>query len=364
MSAARVSISKFQLFFLIIQSQIGIGILSLPSDMMESVDGDGWISTLVAGAAVQLLLIMYWALYRRFPNHTFAEMTLKLFGKVAGKAYNVIFSMCCIVIAGLTSTLYMQLINTWLLPTTPKWVLLLLIIGTCLFLVLEDIMIISRFFVLASFLIVLLILMSLLNLNGELNFTNLLPVGKSGFLPIVTGSHQTFLSMIGFEIVLFTFTYVKSDPRGLLKIISFANLFVTVLYTYFVLICLISFSPDSLKQLKSPILFLFKGLSYQVVERLDLIFLSIWIVPMTTSIIAYLYLAGKSLSTNTRSYRKAVIVSSVAVFIAGYYLTTLEQLDPVSQWIQNSYFVIIVAVPALMLLLSFLLNKHTKGCPS
>ncbi len=364
MSTARGSISKFQLFFLIIQSQVGIGLLSLPSDMYQSVDGDGWISTLIAGAAVQLLLLIYWALYKRFPNHNFSEMTIKLFGNIAGKAYNIFFGICCMVIAGLSSTLYTEMINIWLLPQTPKWALLVLIVATCLFLALEDIKIISRFFVVSSFLFAILILMSLLNLKEDMHVTYLLPIAKSNFLDIVKGSHHTFLSMIGFEIVLFAFTYVKSDTRGLLKVISFANLFVTILYTYFVLICLLSFSPNALKQLQSPLLFMLKGLAFRLVERLDLIFLSLWIVPMTTSIIAYLYIAGKSLSNNPRFYRKSVIVSSAVIFIAGYYLSTLEQLDQVSQWIQNSYFVVIGGVPAFMLLLSFLLKKVTKRCPS
>lgn len=364
MSAARASISKFQLFYLIIQSQIGIGLLSLPSDMQQSVDGDGWISTLIAGAAVQLLLIIYWLLYKRLPNYNFPEMTIKLFGNIAGKAYNIFFGVCCLIIAGLSSTLYIEMINMWLLPHTPNWALLILIVATCLFLVLEDIRIISRFLVVTSFLFVILILMSFLDWTKELHFSYLLPIGKSGLLDIVKGSHHTFLSMIGFEIVLFAFSYVKSDTRGLLKVISFANLFVTILYTYFVLICLVSFSPNALKQLKSPILFMFKGFDYRMVERLDLIFLSLWIVPMTTSIIAYLYMAGKSLSHDQRSYRKSIMFSSVVIVIVGQYLSTLEQLDQVSQWIQNSYFVVIGVVPALMLLLSYSFKKHSKRCPS
>ncbi|MGO4374694.1 GerAB/ArcD/ProY family transporter, partial [Paenibacillus sp. MCAF20] len=182
MSAARVSISKFQLFFLIIQSQIGIGLLSLPSDMQQSVDGDGWISTLIAGAAVQLLLLIYWLLYKRFPNHNFSEMTIKLFGNITGKAYNIFFSVCCMIIAGLSSTLYIEMINMWLLPHTPNWALLILIVATCLFLALEDIRIISRFMVVTSFLFVILILMSFLDWTKELHFSYLLPIGKSSFL--------------------------------------------------------------------------------------------------------------------------------------------------------------------------------------
>ena len=46
------SITKFQLFFILIQSQIGVGLLSLPNAVQKTAKGDGWISTLLAGLAV------------------------------------------------------------------------------------------------------------------------------------------------------------------------------------------------------------------------------------------------------------------------------------------------------------------------
>ncbi|WP_374992171.1 GerAB/ArcD/ProY family transporter [Paenibacillus sp. LHD-38] len=85
------TINRSQLFFLIIKTQIGIGLLSLPSKIQSSAKGDAWISVLVAGAAIQLLLIVYWQLLKKYPNHTLSEITVRVFGAYIGKTLNLIY---------------------------------------------------------------------------------------------------------------------------------------------------------------------------------------------------------------------------------------------------------------------------------
>lgn len=72
--------NKISVIFLLIQSQIGV-VLSLPHAVQESAKGDGWISTLIAGLAVQVMLIVYWQLLKRFPTLMYTEITKKLVGR-------------------------------------------------------------------------------------------------------------------------------------------------------------------------------------------------------------------------------------------------------------------------------------------
>ncbi|MFD0671347.1 GerAB/ArcD/ProY family transporter [Cohnella sp. GCM10027633] len=361
MNAQRSRISRFQLFFLLVQSQIGIGLLSLPSDIQKSAGGDGWLSVLVAGAVTQVLLLVFWALCRRFPQRTLPEISVLLFGKRGGKAVNGIFFACFIAVASLASALYIRTIGNWLLILTPKWILLLLVLATCVYMALENLRMIARFYVISSFMFVILFLMSVLNFKNEMHLSYLLPVGKSGLDHILVGSHSTFFAMLGFEIFLFGFAHVAGQPRKLFATASLANLFVTIFYAYFVAICLVSFSPNALSRVNDPLLFMFKGLSYQVIERLDLIFLALWIIPMTTSIITYLYMAGKSIAIRTEPYRKAMLVSSGLIFATGYWFAGMNDMDLVGHWIQNVYLIALAVLPSAMLLLSFARRTTDQG---
>lgn len=354
------TINRSQLFFLIIKTQIGIGLLSLPSQIQSSAKGDAWISVLVAGAAIQLLLIVYWQLLKKFPNLTLSEITVRVFGAYIGKTLNLIYYVFFILIAGYASTLYVQLVQTWMLSMTPGWVLLLLIIGTGLYLALENLRVIARFFVLTSVLFGLLILISFLNFNNEVQVSNILPIGESGFVQILKGSEKTFFSMLGFEVILYFFAQVQGNQKGMLRVVSLANCFVTLFYAYFVFICLIGFSPKALEQVNEPVLYIFKGLSYQLFDRLDLIFLTIWIIPMTATIVSYLCLAGKSLTTNQSSYRRLVWISGLLVYLIGWYLSALENIDFFYKWLQYGYLIMIAPLPILLWLVSFFLKNNKK----
>lgn len=350
------TITKTQLFFLIVKTQIGIGLLSLPSNIQHSAKGDSWISVLVAGVAIQLILIVYGQLLKRFQGANLSQIIVQLLGRHAGKMLNLIYFVFFILIAAYASTLYVELIHTWMLPLTPSWMLLLLIIGTTFYLAFDNLRVIARFFVFASMLFVVLVFISCLTFSNQVHLSYVLPLGQSGIISILQGSERTFFSMLGFEVSLFFIAELQGDRKGSMTVMSLSNLFVTIFYTYFVFICQIGLSPGALTQINEPVLFILKGLSYQLFDRIDLIFLSIWIIPMTATLVCYLALAGKSLTKKPPAYRKLVAFSSITVFICGWYMSRQESLDLFSKWLEYGYFIMIAGVPLLLWLVSLLIK--------
>jgi spore germination protein (amino acid permease) len=352
------SITKFQLFFILIQTQIGTGLLSLPNVVQKTAKGDGWISTLFAGIAVQVIITVYWLLLKRFPNHTYPEITQKLFGSFFGKLVNMVIYLHFILVGGLATILFNKLINLWLLPLTPNWIISFLIVMASIYLTISDLRVIARFFVIASSLILLVLFISILSLFIPKEVHFILPIGSSGLKNILMGSNNSLLAMLGFEGILFMFPFVIQNKRGVLKTISLANIFITLFYTYFIFITLITFSPHQLTQMREPILNLLRGISYNVIDRLDLVFLSIWLVPMTTSVIAYLFLASKTMNVKKKTYPKVVILNGIIIF----FITLIPHEDKIitlfNQYVSYLSYVVIFIIPFLLLILSFLFKKH------
>jgi spore germination protein (amino acid permease) len=351
-------ITKFQLFFILLQCQIGVGILSLPHVVQESAKGDGWISTIFAGVAVQVMLVIYWQLLRRFPTLTYTEITKKILGSFLGKLLNVFIYMNFMLVGGLATILFIKVINLWLLPLTPVWIISILILTACIYLAISDLKIIARFFVLAFSLILLLWFTSVLSWFTPKEFQYVLPIGSSGLINILMGSNNSLLAMLGFEVLLFLFPFIIENKKGVFKTISIANLFITLFYTYFIFITLISFSTVQLTQMREPILNLLRGISYKMVDRVDLIFLSVWIVPMATSIISYLFAASKSLNLEKKYYPKAVLLNGFILFL----ITLIPNDDAIvtlfNQYVSYLSYVVVFLIPTLLLILSFLMKKH------
>ena len=354
------SISKLQLYFFIVQTQIGIGLLSLPNTVESTAKGDGWISTLIAGLAVQITLIIYWLLLKRYPDHIYPEITKKILGKYVGKLCNLIIYLYFILIGSLALTLYIKSINQWLLPLTPIWVLSLIIILSSIYLTISELRIISRFFVLASILIILLVLLSLFTFALPKEYHFILPIGHSGVKNILLGSTKSLISMLGFEGLLLIFPFILDTQKGILKTASFANLSVTTLYTYFILLCLVTFSPEQLTQIQEPVLYLFKALSFEMFDRLDLIFLSVWIVPMTTSVIAYIFFSAKTISKE-KSFKKVVCLSGIAIFIISVLPLEEDYLALFNKYVTYLSYFVVFALPLLLLCLSFIITKTERS---
>ena len=355
------SITKFQLFFVLIQSQIGIGLLSLPNVVHKSAKGDGWLSIILAGVVVQFLLFVYWSLLKRFPNDEFTQITQKILGRTLGKIINIILYFYFIMTGSISIILMVKLINLQLLPLTPGWMISLLILSACIYLTISNLKIIARFFVLATTLIILLLFITLFTfvLPKEIQF--ILPVGSSGIKNILIGSNSALISMVGFEGLLFLYSFIIHNNKGVLKTISMANIFVTGFYTFIVFICLISFSPDQLNQIREPVTYLFRGLSFKMFTRIDFIFLSLWMVPMTTSIIAYLFLASKSISNEKKSYKKTVVINGIVIFLISLIPHTDEITTLFSKYLSYLSYSVIFVIPVLLLILSILLKKHETG---
>jgi spore germination protein (amino acid permease) len=358
MTAKHMSITKFQLFFILIQTQIGVGLLSLPNVVQKTAKSDGWISAIFAGVAIQLIITIYWLLLRRFPNDTYPEITQKIVGRFFGKLINVVIYLNFILVGGLVAILFIKLINLWLLPLTPNWIISLLIIMASIYLTISDLRIIARFFVLASSLILLVLYISILSLFIPKEIQFILPIGSSGFTNILMGSNNSLLAMLGFEGILFMFPFVIQNKKGVLKTITLANFFITLFYTYFIFITLITFSPNQLAPMRAPLLNLFRGISYKVIDRLDLVFLSIWLVPMTTSVIAYLFLASKTMNVEKKTYPKAVIINGIIIF----FITLIPHEDKIinlfNHYVSYLSYLVVFIIPALLLILSLLFKKH------
>jgi spore germination protein (amino acid permease) len=353
------SLTNLQIFFLIIQTQVGFGILSLPNTLQSTSKGDGWISVIIAGMFIQIFLVVIWLLLRKFPRLTYTEIIISILGKYLGSFINSIVFIYFITTASFVLLQFTSIIKEHLLINTPYWVIGLLMILTCTYLAVSDIRIIARFFGLISVLFLFLFGISFFSFLLPMDLHHVLPVGTSGIREILNGSLDSLLTILGFEVILFLYPLAAKKGSTFLKVISWANVFVTGLTAYFVILCIMIFSEPALKQIHYPVIYFLRPLHFQMVDRLDLLFISIWIVPLTASIIIYLYLASKSLTFIKGKPSKLIVANSLVVFT----LFTISKKDPASLKLYADYveylsYGVVFALPCMLLLLTYLFKKR------
>ncbi|MGD6833570.1 GerAB/ArcD/ProY family transporter [Sutcliffiella halmapala] len=360
LKASEKSISQSQLYFIIIQSQMGVGILSLPFAVHSTAKGDGWISTILAGIVLQIWLLIFLTLSRWFPEKNIYQIMKHLFGRFIGSILIIAYILYFTAVAALVAVLQTGLINKWILTLTPFWIIYVLIIVVAVYLATDNILTIARFFSLTTGVILFFILL-VSTVYRDANLSYILPVGDGGIKNIFIAVKDVLIALAGFEIILMVYPLLK-DKKKTFKTLTLANVTTISIYTFLVFTSLIIFSPVEITLVPEPVLYMLKAISFEIIERLDLIFLSIWVIPMTNSFIIFLYQASKGLKElfHADSHSPFVPIIVIPIFISGFFLQDkfiIQKIDSLFQYIIYSF---VFFLPITFLIFGVFKKKNGK----
>ncbi|WP_243291713.1 GerAB/ArcD/ProY family transporter [Bacillus sp. FJAT-47783] len=358
MARSKASITSAQLFFIIVSTQIGVGILSLPYDVHQVAKSDSWISIIIAGVAVQLIYVLMYFLCKRFPLFNLYEFSPQIVGKWLGRGINILYIIYFILTCSLIIDLWSVTLKTWVYFETPQWVFLLMGSIIVIYFSSQTIQVIARFQMFVSVFLIVLVVLVIFSFE-YVDFRYIFPVGQSGIKNILLGSDKSIIAMVGLEVLLFVFPLVEADRKSIFKTVTFANLFVTSYYLFTVVVSLLTFSPEELNIIPEPVLFMLKAINLTVVERIDLLFLSIWIVSVATTLTTYGYLGAKGLEYFFRKpHQQMIPYITVLIFIVSLIPRNQEMLDQFSKLIGFLGYGFIAGIPLLLFIIAFIFKKR------
>ncbi|MEH7306161.1 GerAB/ArcD/ProY family transporter [Neobacillus drentensis] len=363
METKKESISSFQMFFFILMNTIGDGILTFPNMVYKDARQASWVSILITGLVAGLLVLTYVYLHSRFPKRTIYDICLVVFGKWCGRliivGYLIYFFLICFNI----NQMYMIIITNWILTATPPWVILLLMVMLGIYLGKENLRIITRFYQLCFWIIVFLLLMNL-GAIPHFHWKYLFPVNEIAFVNILKGSNSSIPAFLGFDSLLVILPFVTGKLKSKLKYSILSIIFITIIYLFVILTCILFFSPKEMTLIPQPILYLFKSITiFGVIERLDLIIVALWIVMIMTSYISYLYLSNIGICTlfHLKNRTISTIVLSFLVYILVLALPISRELVFVQfKMIAILSYIFLAGIPLLAIIVSFLFHRNGK----
>jgi spore germination protein (amino acid permease) len=359
------TITHRQLFFLIIQTQIGVGVLSLPYSLFAKAKIDGWISLIIAGLLIQFSILAIWKLCDRFPQNTIYDILPKIMGKNLGLVFNFIYTLHFAFISILILIMYNSIVGKWILFETPHWVIIFIMAFAGWYFITSTPREIARFFVLVTPLLLILVGFILYSYT-DVHLLYIFPVGHTGILTIIKSSSDAVVALLGFDVALVFLAYSNGTPAKKIKVISFASFCITVLYGFIVFTTYIYFNPEEIVIVPEPVLYMLKAFSFSIIERTDLIFLSIWIISVATSFISYLFIAAKGVQTLFRLPHHQTAAPYIAIFCALIAIIPNEKLEILvwNKYISLTSLIFSGLFPIVLLLIAVLRKKQEKGAVS
>jgi spore germination protein (amino acid permease) len=342
-----------------------VGILSLPYSLFQIAKIDGWISLIIAGILIQFSLVAIWKLCDRFPNLTLFEFQPKILGKNLGLIFNVIYTIHSLFIAILILILYNSIVSKWILFETPSWVIILIMALTGAYFISSSPREIARFFTIVTPLLLILFGFILYAYTG-VHPLYILPIGEMGMRTIFKGSQDAVVALLGFDAALVFLAYTEGERSKKIKVISYASLCVTILYAFIVFTTYMYFNPEEIIIVPEPVLYMLKAFSFSIIERTDLIFLSVWTISVVTSFISYFFFAAKGvqklfgLKNNKKSAPYLAIICTLIAVIPNDKL----EVSTWNKYISLTSLLFCALFPILLLIIAVIRKKEDKGAAS
>lgn len=355
---SKQKITTFQLFVLLVHAQIGVGIITMPHDLFMVAGKDSWMSILIAGFTIQVMIFIYGYIIRKYPTLNLYEILKRIFGQIFGKILIIIYLLYGFSLGGVFLAKFVIILKSWMMPMTPKSVLILMVIILAIYAVWQDLPMIANFFTLGMVVIFVYIGFSFYAFQ-DTHITNLLPLGEKGFTSVFLGARETLSAYYGFEYILLLFPFVKADPKKITRAAFYSNLFVTVFYLILTVAVMLFFGSNQIQLIPEPVLYLVKSFSFRMIERPDLIFTSIWIVLVVTTLIMLFYTLTLGVSSlfNRFFMKRAILFVAGLCFILAMSIHGEYQIRSFSEYLRPFILIFSFGLPLFIVLIIKIFHK-------
>ncbi len=355
-------VSGSLLYMMILQTQVGVIVFSLPLLLYQQVGIDSWIPLMLGGLITQLGVLILFRLHRRFPRHSLPEMLELVLGRWAGKAAALLYTAYFTAVGSVIVSGWISITQNWVYPRTPDWIFKLLLAGATAYLLRGSLGAMLRFYPFAFAAIPILILL-ILATYPEADMYRLLPIGLSPPAAWLQAALLPVNALLGFELMLFLLRHSSGDRAQMLRSASWAIWSTVLLYVFVTVSCLLFFGDEELTLVSHPVLYQLKSVTLVIVERTDVIILSLWVLFVITSFTSYMYMASHSLRQVWTGMGSSV---ALKLPIIGAVVLTIFQSDELQlqQWrpyITAAGIVFAYTIPLLLLLIGWLKQKSHRA---
>lgn len=358
-------ISLNQLICLVILTQIGVGVLSIPYNVSHHSGFDSWMSMLLGGVFAQIVILIIYQLGKRYSDRPLPQSISAIIGKWLGAALNFLFAAYFLESSLMVVISYSDVLNRWVLFETPWFVLIGISFAIAAYIASSGLRTIATITQVIMVMFVICFFIIFISGMGRGDIRHLLPIGSHGLLPILKDSIPAFWSFAGYELLLYTFPFIQSRKnKEILIAMSIANGFTTFFYVLISVIVMYNFSENQLKSISEPMVFILRKFNWPILQSVDILFMAMWLSVTTVTVYVYLFMSARYLAhvRSKKIINHSFLVSFLALlgFVAGLWGYERQVLIQFSSFHNKVTMLIIAVIPTLLLLISFVRGKEAK----
>ncbi len=364
MISTKEKITTSQTITLFISTILGVGILSLPRNLVDKTKGDGFLVIVVATLVAILLGYFIYKIIDAYPNKSFIEIGEILVGKPIAYILAAILFAHYLYGLGVIIRIFVEVVKMYMLIDTPTEVIMISMLLICAYGARGGLECIARISQLLVFLIVIPIVIVFLFTLNVADFTNLMPIFTTPPLKVVSAIYDTTFSFSGFETMLIIGCLLRRPSQGF-KAQYISLLCIGMLYLFFSIISVAVFGQVETSHLLWPTLTLVKVINIPgaFIENVDALMMGAWTLNIFMTAAVYIYacslLIGDMLNCKETSYLNAPIIP-LAYLFALYPKNLAHAYDIMASPMANGIEVGAIAGIPVLLFLVMIVRKKVK----
>lgn len=302
MNKKNTLITSTELFFVLVGCIIGMGVTSIPTDVVSISHQDGWISTLIGGAYPLYIVIASGIIIKRHPDSNIMDLSKAYFGKIIGNILNLLFMLTFLFYIIFVISASSNQLRAYSIYFMPHFKIVMLFAAVACYASLKGLKVLARFTTITFFLLCFIIAASIVSFKAG-SLLNVKPFFGTGLPKILEGSIKTAFAYSGMELLLIIYPYVQ-DKKKLLKAAYISALVVIFFHTWIVFTSLCFSGPDLVVKQLWPFSFVAESFKIPIVNNFRFIEMCIWIALAYKTVSIEFYAVTKILNNITKIKRK------------------------------------------------------------
>lgn len=357
-------VHPFQIWATLTLMTVPIAFLEVPKRQLETLANNAWIAVLFALPFGLLIYAMYLFIIRHSRTH-FPAMLEEHFGSTVGRCLQFFYFLSELLIAAFGIRLFVEFVETNVLPGTPISVHITVLLLTCFSALKSGLHTFLRVFeIIAVAAVSVTALILLMALSRPLNPENLLPISTLNYrdLALAAASSSIIISR-GF--IILVLGKLVSDWNGLRKAAAASLCTYVVLMVWAVLLSILIFSAPAAKTMSFPTFTIVRVINIDgFIQNIDAIFIAIWVMSMfaTTTGTWFISLISLQQALRLKSYRFLAAPTALIIGISSIIMAeNILEVHILSEVIIPLYYGLVLFLIPFIMFVRILLKPKTRS---